>query len=92
MLERFLPQETVDRTKNPGSTSIGSWPRQVGIQRVVWNEGNGLASAGMLASATASGLCRIDFLEGRWMKGKIPRNSIENIRGEDEEAMEGEDD
>ncbi|KAK0439584.1 hypothetical protein EV421DRAFT_2010452 [Armillaria borealis] len=92
MLERFLPQETVDRTKNPGSTSIGSWPRQVGIQRVVWNEGNGLASAGMLASATASGLCRIDFLEGRWMKDKIPRNSIENIRGEDEEAMEGDSD
>ncbi|KAK0496724.1 hypothetical protein EDD18DRAFT_1309270 [Armillaria luteobubalina] len=92
MLERFLPQEIVDRTKNPGSTSIGSWSREVGIQRVVWNEGNGLASAGMLASATASGLCRIDFPEGRWMKGKIPRNSVENIRGEDEEAMEGDSD
>jgi len=39
----------------------------------------------MLASATASGLCRIDVLWGRWMKDKQPYGGIAGVR------MEGED-
>jgi hypothetical protein len=39
----------------------------------------------------------VDWLEGRWIKGKIPYRSVENIRGEDvnsdaEEVDEGEED
>jgi transcription factor C subunit 6 len=49
---------------------------------VVWNNGNGLANASLLASATASGLCRVDWLEGRWAKSRIPYNGIEGIRAE----------
>lgn len=36
----------------------------------------------MLGSGTASGLCRIDWLEGRWLKGNVPYGSVEAIRGE----------
>jgi transcription factor C subunit 6 len=49
---------------------------------VKWNSGNGFAGARLLASGTASGICRIDWLEGRWMKGKIPYGSIANVRRE----------
>lgn len=54
----------------------------MGIHRVIWNSGNGLAASRLLASATASGLCRIDLLEGRWIKGKVPYGGIVDIRVE----------
>lgn len=79
------------------ASGTGVWPAAVGIHRVVWNCGNGLSNASLLGSATASGICRVDWLEGRWMKGKIPYRSIENIRkenvdidGADDEAEEDE--
>lgn len=64
----------------PGGT--GAWPAQVGVQRVAWNSGNGLRAAPLLASSTGSGLCRVDWLLGRWNKDKIPYYSVEGIRGE----------
>jgi transcription factor C subunit 6 len=36
----------------------------------------------MLASATASGICRVDWLQGRWLKGRVPYGSVPKIRGE----------
>ncbi|KAF9023470.1 hypothetical protein BDZ89DRAFT_1069825 [Hymenopellis radicata] len=75
MLERFLPTELAPTSKT------GAWPREVGVQRVAWNVGNGLGCAGMLASATGSGLCRVDCLEGRWMKDKFPYGDVERLRG-----------
>jgi transcription factor C subunit 6 len=75
-------------SKPVSSGGTGVWPWQVGVQRVAWNNGNGLASAGLLASATASGLCRIDVLWGRWIKNKVPYGSTERIRGEDGAAMD----
>ncbi|TRM55617.1 WD40-repeat-containing domain protein [Schizophyllum amplum] len=97
MLERFLPQELQDRPtvgkqksgKKPEDgpdhtrTGTGAWPPEVGVHKVAWNSGNGLGRAGMLASATASGLCRVDLLWGRWMKDKIPYSNVEQIRMED---------
>ncbi|KAJ3763895.1 hypothetical protein EV360DRAFT_77973 [Lentinula raphanica] len=95
MLEQFFPQETQDRgaANNPKNVKLknavnnergtGVWPREVGVQRVVWNNGNGLSAAGMLASATGSGLCRVDVLSGRWLKEKsmkMPYGGIESIR------------
>jgi hypothetical protein len=35
---------------------------EVGVHRVVWNNGNGLGSLSLLAAGTASGLCRVDVL------------------------------
>ncbi|KAG5644404.1 hypothetical protein DXG03_008571 [Asterophora parasitica] len=71
------------------SVGTGAWPREVGVHRVTWNSSNGLAASGLLASATASGLCRVDELWGRWIKGKVPYGGIEHIRRElDDDAME----
>ena len=60
----------------------GAWPPEVGIHRVVWNDGNGLARSLMLASATASGLCRVDWLVGKWGKDPQPYTGIEGMRAE----------
>ncbi|KAG6860593.1 hypothetical protein C0995_009483 [Termitomyces sp. Mi166 len=71
------------------SVGTGAWPREVGVHRVTWNSCNGLAASGLLASATASGLCRVDELWGRWIKGKVPYGGIEHIRRElDDDAMD----
>ncbi|KAJ4487756.1 hypothetical protein J3R30DRAFT_3695362 [Lentinula aciculospora] len=103
MLEQFFPQETQDRgaANNPNNVKLrnaandergtGVWPREVGVQRVVWNSGSGLAAAGMLASATGSGLCRVDVLSGRWLKEKsvkMPYGGVENIRLEGDNVVD----
>ncbi|KAF8176755.1 hypothetical protein BJ912DRAFT_1146755 [Pholiota molesta] len=102
ILDHFLPQESFDRTtatrvakgkvkKRSDSaipTGTGAWPREVGVHRVVWNNGNGLASSAWTAAGTASGLCRVEMLPGRWLKGKIPYGGISGIRMEDVDGME----
>ncbi|KAG6882978.1 hypothetical protein C0993_008426 [Termitomyces sp. T159_Od127] len=71
------------------TVGTGAWPREVGVHRVTWNSCNGLASSGLLASATASGLCRVDELWGRWIKEKVPYGGIEHIRQEmDDNVMD----
>ncbi|TFK90283.1 hypothetical protein K466DRAFT_543680 [Polyporus arcularius HHB13444] len=87
MLEHFLPKETQNR---PAATrqnkaipvGTGAWPPEIGVHRVVWNDGNGLANTPLLASGTGSGLCRVDWLLGRWGKDPPPYNGIEGMRGE----------
>lgn len=60
---------------------------------MVWNSGNGLGNASLLASATGCGLCRIDWLTGKWHKDNMPYKTIEVIRAEGEhEADDIEDD
>ncbi|KAJ6509010.1 hypothetical protein C8R45DRAFT_969593 [Mycena sanguinolenta] len=106
MLERFFPLEAQDRPtqtkairaeKAKGKdntyvapTSTGTWPEQVGVQRVVWNCGNGLAASSLLASSTASGLCRVDVVWGRWLNDKVPYGSIQALRmeGAESDAMD----
>ncbi|EKM55117.1 uncharacterized protein PHACADRAFT_161079 [Phanerochaete carnosa HHB-10118-sp] len=84
MLEHFKPKEVprVGGASREPTKASGAWSPEVGVTRVAWNQGNGLASASWLASATASGLCRVDWLTGRWLHDKIPYHSIEGIRGE----------
>ncbi|KAI0672794.1 hypothetical protein C8Q78DRAFT_1077122 [Trametes maxima] len=87
MLENFLPKETQNRpaaSRQNKSVPVGTgaWPPEVGIHRVVWNDGNGLGRTPLLASATGSGLCRVDWLLGRWMRDQTPYTGIEGIRGE----------
>ncbi|KAF7986658.1 hypothetical protein HWV62_26496 [Athelia sp. TMB] len=95
MLEKFAPAEPVEKpTTNKAkakldarsalmSVATGVWPPIVGVHRVVWNSGNGFNGASLLASGTASGLCRVDNLRGRWIRDRIPYCGIENIRMED---------
>lgn len=79
------PPSNADKAIRPTS----AWPLKIGVHRVVWNNGNGPACSGLLASATASGLCRVENLAGRWMKDKVPYGGIEGIRMEngDKEDM-----
>lgn len=42
---------------------------EVGVHRVSWNEGSGIARAGMLAAGTASGLGVVYLVEPRWREG-----------------------
>lgn len=45
-----------------------------------------------MASATASGICRVDWLQGRWLKGRVPYGTVPKIRGElDTDEMEVDD-
>jgi transcription factor C subunit 6 len=46
----------------------------------VWNCGNGLAGSSLLASSTASGLCRVDVVWGRFLNNKVPYSSMEEMR------------
>ncbi|KZT09673.1 uncharacterized protein LAESUDRAFT_810652 [Laetiporus sulphureus 93-53] len=87
MLEKFLPQESIDRltaARNGKKIPVGTgaWPKETAVQCVVWNSGNGLAAAPYLASSTGSGLCRVDWVLGRWMRDRVPYGGIEGIRGE----------
>lgn len=41
-----------------------------------------MARSPLLASATASGLCRIDWLLGRVVKNRFPYQNIQLLRGE----------
>jgi len=70
------------------SQTAGVWPQEVAVHKVTWNNGNGLGACGLLASATSSGLCRVDNLWGRWMNDKIPYGGIQQIRKELEDDME----
>lgn len=92
MLEQLLPHETTDQrsgTARPMS-GTGAWSPEVGVQRVAWNTGNGMAASSLLASSTGSGLCRVDWLTGRWMRDRIPYEGVEKMRHEveDEDDMD----
>ncbi|KAG1890876.1 hypothetical protein F4604DRAFT_1888594 [Suillus subluteus] len=99
MLDHFLPQETQERSANSKrkqakkdesetSISTGVWPPEVGVHRVTWNTGNGLGGAPLLASTTGSGLCRVDWLLGRWIRNKVPYVNVPNMRKEVDDMMD----
>lgn len=89
-----LEQETIDwlaakkaRSKNPetvpAQANSGVWAPEVGVQRATWNNGNGLGNCQLLLSGTASGLCRIDWVTGRWFKDRgLGPGGIGTLRGE----------
>ena len=80
MLDLLKPREMAERPEGGG----GAWHKSVGVQRVAWHSGAGLASAALLASATGSGLCRVDFLEGRWFRDRTPYERVEAMRLEED--------
>ena len=82
------PEKNKDSETKGRSTNTGVWPPEMGVHRVAWNNGNGLGGAPLLASATASGLCRVDWLMGRWIKDKTPYVSVPKMRKEVEGASD----
>lgn len=100
MLDRLFPQETPDRSsatmraKKGAPTpevGTGAWSANISVLQVTWNSGGGLTGAPLLASSTASGLCRVDYLPGRWINERLPYGGVEGIRGE-VEAMDVDED
>jgi transcription factor C subunit 6 len=61
----------------------GAWPAEAGIHRVAWHSGSGLSTAPLLASGMACGLCRVDWLPGRFAQDRIPYGDIAMVRMED---------
>ena len=80
MLDRLKPREMAERPEGGG----GAWHPCVAVLRVAWHGGAGLAAAELLASATGSGLCRVDFLEGRWFRDRVPYERVEAMRMEED--------
>lgn len=54
---------------DPSAMKAGNWDPKVGIHRITWNEGSGLARAGMLAIGSASGLGIVQLVEPKWRPG-----------------------
>lgn len=73
-------EEDDDPTESNFSTGV--WPPEIGVHRVVWNDRNGLGCVPLLASGTGSGLCRVDWLPGRWFRDKVPYVNVPNMRKE----------
>ena len=97
----FVSQEAQERTssgKNTQETSKSSsalWPTAIGVQRVSWNSGGGLARAPLLASGTGSGLCRVDWLLGRLVKGRkgtVIHGNAQKDAGGDEMSVDSQSD
>lgn len=58
-----------ERSKSQGRPEgprrvAGSWPPEISITRINWNNACGIGRAGLLASGTGSGLCRVDYMRG----------------------------
>lgn len=93
----MTPPQEIDRTTGikavkPTINGSGAWPPEISVQRVIWNNGNGLANASLLASSMGNGLCRVDWLAGKWLRGKIPYYGIEGIRNEVDSGYDMEED
>lgn len=55
--------------ENKDHSKIGAWSPQVGIHRCTWNNAAGLGQAGWMASGGASGLGRVEWVQGIWRDG-----------------------
>jgi len=64
------------------SPNSGAWPANVSVTCVRWNSGGGLTRAPLLASATASGLCRVDWLLGHFARNHLPYGGVRVVRKE----------
>lgn len=53
-------------------SKIGAWSPQVGIHRCTWNNAGGLGQAGWMASGGASGLGRVEWVQGVWRGAAAP--------------------
>ncbi|KAH7107647.1 hypothetical protein BKA62DRAFT_825110 [Auriculariales sp. MPI-PUGE-AT-0066] len=71
--------EIEDDAAKTTSTASGAWPKEVTLTSVAWDSGGGIVNSPLLASSTASGLCRIDWLANQLydqhvdIKTKLPK-------------------
>lgn len=54
-------------TGDPATVKTGAWRQNVGVHRVVWHSGSGIARAGWIASGGWSGIVRVENLRGQWL-------------------------
>lgn len=80
-----------DAEQGEGTRFSGSWPKGVCVTSVAWDNGGGMAHAPFLASATASGLCRIDWLLGQFYSPRYNAETIAVVRA-GEKDFDGEED
>ena len=57
---------------DPSLISTTLWSPEIGVHRVAWNSAKGLGSAGWLVSGTASGLGRVEWVEGKFVGERVP--------------------
>jgi transcription factor C subunit 6 len=65
--DRLLVKHQKEAEHNPGHIVTAAWSPYVGAHKVCWNNAGGLRNAGWLASGTASGLGRVDWIEGKFV-------------------------
>ncbi|KAJ9093228.1 hypothetical protein QFC19_008434 [Naganishia cerealis] len=63
------PEPKKKLTAEDWRTVSAGFPVDVHITRTVWQNGGGLGRAGILASGSGSGICRIDFINGYLYRG-----------------------
>lgn len=66
--DRMQPKSQRIAEENPEYIWSAAWMPEVGVHKVVWNCAGGLKEAGWLASGTASGLVRVDWIEGKLLR------------------------
>ena len=57
---------------DPTIVKAQSWSPHVAVHRATWNEANGLAGAGWLATGMACGLVRVEWITGTFKGGVVP--------------------
>ena len=57
--------------KDPDMVMTPNWSPNIGVHKVSWNNSNGIHNAGWLASGTASGLGRVEWVQGRFSGDKV---------------------
>jgi transcription factor C subunit 6 len=70
--ERHTPKLIKKAETNPAFVSTALWSPYVGVHKAVWNNAGGIHNAGWLAVGTASGLGRVEWIEGRWYNNTVP--------------------
>jgi len=63
LTQKLINVRTATRLRDAKSASAG-WPPEISITSLQWNSAGGIGRAGQLASGSASGLCRLDFMKG----------------------------
>ncbi len=76
-------EATKERFENGIPEPSALWHPSLGVNAVAWNSGCGLACAPWLATGTACGLVRVDYVHGGWLRNAMPYGSVEAIRRED---------
>ncbi|WVO12490.1 hypothetical protein L204_100090 [Cryptococcus depauperatus] len=78
LVDNFLPQTVpIEHVLNKGpnaTNKTATWHPETGIHCAKWHNVGGIGQAGWVASGGASGLGRVEWVEGKWKGGEAPEN------------------